>query len=937
MRIKHRVRIGILLVAALLATALSLQGAAALPSGQPAAQTAPLHPQFPLLDANGANVLVSGHPVSTLQTCGACHDTAFIQGHSYHASLGMDEIGRGRAGDAGHAWDIGAGAFGRWDPLRYRALTPAGDPRFDLGTPEWVMRFGDRHVGGGPALYARDGRLLTELPPDAADPETAVLDPATGRAQAWDWAASGAVEMNCFLCHIAQPNNDARIAALRDGAFGWANTATLTGTGLVERVGDAYRWQIDAFDAAGELKPEFVLVQDPANANCGQCHGLVHTDARAPLALAGAAGESWETIAARLDASLTTGQIISAQQIKDSGLNLADKTDLSRPWDIHAARQVKCTDCHFSLNNPVYFQESAATRPEHLTFDPRRLDLGEYLERPVHNFAKGAATQATTAPELAHTMRRCEGCHDAGAAHAWLPYAERHFNTVACESCHVPHLYAPALQSVDWTALTADGEPRREYRGVEGEPLAATSLITGFQPALVSRQDVDGKNRLAPYNLVTVWYWVYDDPPRPVRQLDLEAAWFEDRPGQGGRGVYAAPVIAALDADGDGTLTETELALDTPAKQSAIAGRLAALGLANPRITGEVQPYAVSHDVTDGKWVTRECTACHGAASRLSQPFTLAAAGPTGVTPTLLARGNTRLDGDLSATAQGELRYQTTPAKQGLYVFGQTRVPLVDWIGLLVFVGTLFGIAAHGGLRILAARRRPKPEMPLKRVYIYSVYERFWHWLQTFTIVGLIFTGLIIHKPDIFGMFAFRSMVYVHNVLAAIVIVNAGLSLFYHLASGEVRQFIPRPSGFYDQAILQAKYYLQGIFKHEPHPFEKTSRRKLNPLQQITYFGLLNVLLPAQIITGALIWAAEHRPDLAQRVGGLPLLAPLHSLVAWLLATFVLMHVYLTTTGHTPLALIRAMMLGWEDVEAHGPAHDSREASTPALEASYGS
>ena len=30
------------------------------------------------------------------------------------------------------------------------------------------------------------------------------------------------------------------------------------------------------------LKPEFVTVQDPTNANCGQCHGLVHTDAKTP-------------------------------------------------------------------------------------------------------------------------------------------------------------------------------------------------------------------------------------------------------------------------------------------------------------------------------------------------------------------------------------------------------------------------------------------------------------------------------------------------------------------------------------------------------------------------------------------------------------------------------------------------------------------------------
>ena len=76
--------------------------------------------------------------------------------------------------------------------------------------------------------------------------------------------------------------------------------------------------------------------------------------------------------------------------------------------------------------------------------------------------------------------------------------------------------------------------------------------------------------------------------------------------------------------------------------------------------------------------------------------------------------------------------------------------------------------------------------------------------------------------------------------------------------------------------------------------------------------------------------------------GGLPLLAPFHSLVAWLLAAFVVLHVYLTTTGHAPLVSIKAMMMGWEDVEVHD-AHalvaplGREEALKPAQEASHGS
>ncbi len=116
--------------------------------------------------------------------------------------------------------------------------------------------------------------------------------------------------------------------------------------------------------------------------------------------------------------------------------------------------------------------------------------------------------------------------------------------------------------------------------------------MTGFTPVLLSRQNIDGQSLLAPYNLISAWYWVYDDPqgPRPVRLEDLQSAYFT-------RDAYAAEVLAALDANADGSLSDAELLLDTPEKQAVIAGRLTALGLANPRIEGEVQPYSINHNV----------------------------------------------------------------------------------------------------------------------------------------------------------------------------------------------------------------------------------------------------------------------------------------------------------------------------------------------------
>ena len=120
-----------------------------------------------------------------------------------------------------------------------------------------------------------------------------------------------------------------------------------------------------------------------------------------------------------------------------------------------------------------------------------------------------------------------------------------------------------------------------------------------------------------------------------------------------------------------------------------------------------------------------------------------------------------------------------------------------------------------------------------------------------------------------------------------------------------------------DDAIIQAKYYMTGIFKGESHPFEKRPDSRLNPIQKATYFGILNVLLPLQILTGALMWGVQRIPEFTNAHGGLPFLAPFHSLVAWMFAAFIIVHMYMTTTGATPLEAMRGMVTGYEEVEVH--------------------
>ena len=268
-------------------------------------------------------------------------------------------------------------------------------------------------------------------------------------------------------------------------------------------------------------------------------------------------------------------------------------------------------------------------------------------------------------------MRRCESCHDAVPTHQdWLPYTERHMQEVACETCHVPALHAPAIQSTDWTVIKQDGSPVSACRGIDGDS-TVTDLVTGFTPVLMQRTNVDGQSMLAPYNLISSWFWIYDDADgntRPVRQIDLQAAYLQD-------GAYRPEIIAAFDSSGDGVLADDELTIDSDASKLAVTKQLAALGLGNPRIYGQVQPYSINHNVVRGDEAISDCQTCHTDKSSLIAPIVLAGSVPGGVLPQFVSNINVAASGaldiehrraDLPARPAGRRRLRLRPQPRKL-------------------------------------------------------------------------------------------------------------------------------------------------------------------------------------------------------------------------------------------------------------------------------
>jgi hypothetical protein len=607
---------------------------------------ASLHPPIILRDATGMAVVESGGPASAERTCDGCHDVAWISAHSYHSQIGFDERkARGRT-PSGRAWDFSPGLFGRWDPLDYTVAPVPGDANFVSRLATWEKQEGGRHVGGGPTA-----ELAGE---------------------------------NCFLCHLREADNQARVGWLARGVFAWADTATLAAAGLATEDGERWQWHKERFGPGGVIPAAALGLGRPTDRACGFCHGEV-VQQTAPLTL---------TRDPQQRMTETQGLVFSPQRISDSAVNLAGKDALVRPWDVHAERMVSCSSCHFSPNHPAY--SFAGRGPEHLQFDARRTEITEYLRRPDHQLAKGQSTQGTVANAHDGTMRRCEDCHDAPKAHRWLPRAERHFSAMLCESCHVPMAYAPARQETDWTLLNAEHEARVVYRGVRDD-----GFVTGFRPVLLPRVQADGTRKLVPNNLVTTWFWIEKtaEGRRPVAKDTLDRALFAD-------GAYRPELVRALDQNGDGRLQDSELVLDTEAKVGVGRHLLIAAGAMDPVITGEIQPYGLHHGVSPGRFATRECSSCHTRDSRLDEPFVLASAAPFGVTPALVGDANLLLPGGILPDARGRLVLQ--PMLAGVHVFGHSRNRLIDMLGILLLAGSMAGAAGHALLRVRSARRRSK-------------------------------------------------------------------------------------------------------------------------------------------------------------------------------------------------------------------------------------
>jgi thiosulfate reductase cytochrome b subunit len=194
-------------------------------------------------------------------------------------------------------------------------------------------------------------------------------------------------------------------------------------------------------------------------------------------------------------------------------------------------------------------------------------------------------------------------------------------------------------------------------------------------------------------------------------------------------------------------------------------------------------------------------------------------------------------------------------------------------------------------------------------IYLFSRYERFWHWLQMLLIFTLALTGFEVH--GMFSLMGFEMAVKVHNYAGLTWLIAFAFFAFWVFTTGEWKQYIPTTKKMLEVVL----YYSYGIFRGDAHPVAKKKHAKHNPLQRIVYLSIAVIALPIQMFSGFLYWGYNYWTQWGLGWLSLEVVVFVHMAVAFGILSFIIVHVYMTTTGHTLFSHIKAMITGWEEVE----------------------
>ncbi len=196
-------------------------------------------------------------------------------------------------------------------------------------------------------------------------------------------------------------------------------------------------------------------------------------------------------------------------------------------------------------------------------------------------------------------------------------------------------------------------------------------------------------------------------------------------------------------------------------------------------------------------------------------------------------------------------------------------------------------------------------------LYLYAGWVRAWHWLNALLFLMLMLSGASMHFAGAGWLLNFAVARPIHNIAGILLTLGWIGFVVGNLTTDNGRHYRVHLRGFLQRLFIQGRYYAWGIFHNAPHPFHPSAEMKLNTLQQLSYLGVMYLLMPLLILSGWGFLFSIYLPETLFGLGSIWVVAMMHLTVAYFLVLFVLVHLYIITTGETLTTNLLAMITGW--------------------------
>ena len=218
-----------------------------------------------------------------------------------------------------------------------------------------------------------------------------------------------------------------------------------------------------------------------------------------------------------------------------------------------------------------------------------------------------------------------------------------------------------------------------------------------------------------------------------------------------------------------------------------------------------------------------------------------------------------------------------------------------------------------------------KPDVTKRAVKIYTRYERFWHWSQALLIFILAFSGFNLHGTPFSGALpSCGNGTHIRRFVAVAIVA------FHHIL--EFHHWTMAPLSTAEQGAVRSHQILCLWHHHggsaslcqEPQPQAK--RSAVSGLSDLHGHHRPSLVAVGHCLS--LVWPLESIEN-GQQI--FSLVAFVHTAAAFAMITFVVIHVYMTTTGKTVFHYIKTMITGYEKIELTPAEEAYLEEQQPGL------